>query len=88
LPWPENTLTTTLKASGPPVTDKCEHCGCKHQMGGPIWADPICDVDFIDRVVKSINNKEEKLSTAERIEGMLRSQYLMISRVQCTENTY
>ena len=58
-------------ASGPPVTDKCEHCGCKHQMGGPIWADPICDVDFIDRVVKSINNKEEKLSTAERIEGML-----------------
>lgn len=58
-------------ATGPPVSDKCQHCGSRHQMGGPIWADPICDVDFIDRVIKSVSLNEAKLKTSERIVGML-----------------
>ncbi|VDI71408.1 tRNA (guanine26-N2/guanine27-N2)-dimethyltransferase [Mytilus galloprovincialis] len=58
-------------ATGPPVTDKCEHCGSKHHIGGPIWADPICDIDFIDRVINRVNDNKDSLKTSERIVGML-----------------
>ncbi|XP_052099947.1 tRNA (guanine(26)-N(2))-dimethyltransferase-like isoform X2 [Mytilus californianus] len=58
-------------ATGPPVTDKCEHCGSKHHIGGPIWADPICDIDFIDSVINRVNDNKDSLKTSERIVGML-----------------
>ncbi|KAL1265923.1 hypothetical protein QQF64_003950 [Cirrhinus molitorella] len=30
-------------ATGPPVGPNCEHCGQRHQLGGPVWAEPIHD---------------------------------------------
>lgn len=58
-------------ASGPPVTNSCEHCGGKHQIGGPVWADPICDSDFIDKVIDNVSKEKDKLKTSDRIIGML-----------------
>ncbi|KAJ3614412.1 hypothetical protein NHX12_017986 [Muraenolepis orangiensis] len=34
-------------ATGPPVGPVCENCGQRHQLGGPIWAEPLHDVDFV-----------------------------------------
>uniref|UniRef100_A0A672IC29 tRNA (guanine(26)-N(2))-dimethyltransferase n=1 Tax=Salarias fasciatus TaxID=181472 RepID=A0A672IC29_SALFA len=36
-------------ATGPPVGPECEHCGQRHQMGGPLWAEPIHDSAFVQR---------------------------------------
>lgn len=58
-------------AFGPPVTDTCEHCGGKHQIGGPVWADPICNINFIDNVIDSVSKEKDKLGTSDRIIGML-----------------
>lgn len=56
---------------GPPVGPTCEHCGHKHQIGGPMWSAPIHDVDFIDKMLKRIERDGEQFGTSERMVGML-----------------
>ncbi|XP_041366560.1 tRNA (guanine(26)-N(2))-dimethyltransferase-like isoform X2 [Gigantopelta aegis] len=57
--------------TGPPVGPRCDHCGFKHHFGGPIWVDPIHDVDFIQSVLRNIQEDPNQLRTSERIVGML-----------------
>ncbi|KAJ8913229.1 hypothetical protein NQ315_016172 [Exocentrus adspersus] len=54
--------------TGPAVSQKCEHCGHSHHIGGPIWTDPIHSPDFVQEVLKTAS---DKLNTFKRIQGVL-----------------
>ncbi|XP_019959612.2 tRNA (guanine(26)-N(2))-dimethyltransferase [Paralichthys olivaceus] len=58
-------------ANGPPVGPECEHCGQRHQMGGPLWVEPIHDVAFVQRVLSAVSGNPSRFGTSKRIEGML-----------------
>ncbi|KAG7274496.1 hypothetical protein CRUP_025689, partial [Coryphaenoides rupestris] len=42
-------------ATGPPIGPECEHCGQRHQLGGPIWAEPLHDVSFVQKLSSTIH---------------------------------
>ncbi|XP_056136120.1 tRNA (guanine(26)-N(2))-dimethyltransferase isoform X2 [Lampris incognitus] len=58
-------------ATGPPIGPVCEHCGQKHQLGGPVWAEPLHDMAFVQKVLVSVSGNPSRFGTAKRIEGML-----------------
>ncbi|KAM6940499.1 tRNA (guanine(26)-N(2))-dimethyltransferase [Xenentodon cancila] len=58
-------------ATGPPVGPECEHCGQRHQLGGPIWAEPIHDLAFVQKVLSAVSGNPSRYGTSKRIEGML-----------------
>lgn len=58
-------------AAGPPVGPACEHCGGKHQLGGPLWAEPIHDTEFVNKVLSAVAQNPGRFGTSKRIEGVL-----------------
>uniref|UniRef100_A0A4W6E5N6 tRNA (guanine(26)-N(2))-dimethyltransferase n=1 Tax=Lates calcarifer TaxID=8187 RepID=A0A4W6E5N6_LATCA len=58
-------------ATGPPVGTECDHCGHKHQMGGPIWAEPIHDLEFVQKVLSAVSGNPSRFGTSKRINGIL-----------------
>uniref|UniRef100_A0A452SC03 tRNA (guanine(26)-N(2))-dimethyltransferase n=1 Tax=Ursus americanus TaxID=9643 RepID=A0A452SC03_URSAM len=58
-------------ACGPPVAPECGHCGQRHQLGGPLWAEPIHDLDFVGRVLEAVSTNPGRFHTSERIRGVL-----------------
>ncbi|KAL2086869.1 hypothetical protein ACEWY4_017928 [Coilia grayii] len=58
-------------ATGPPVGTSCEHCGQRHQLGGPLWAEALHDVGFVQRVLSAVSGNPSRFGTAKRIEGIL-----------------
>lgn len=58
-------------ATGPPVGPECEHCGQRHQMGGPLWAEPMHDSAFVQKVLSAVSGNPSRFGTSKRIEGML-----------------
>ncbi|XP_061770666.1 tRNA (guanine(26)-N(2))-dimethyltransferase [Nerophis ophidion] len=58
-------------ANGPPVGPSCEHCGQRHQLGGPIWAEPLHDQAFVQKVLTAVSGNPSRFGTSKRIEGML-----------------
>ncbi|XP_038146571.1 tRNA (guanine(26)-N(2))-dimethyltransferase [Cyprinodon tularosa] len=58
-------------ATGPPVGPECEHCGQRHQLGGPIWAEAIHDLEFVQKVLAAVSGNPSRFGTSKRIEGML-----------------
>ncbi|KAK1885724.1 tRNA (guanine(26)-N(2))-dimethyltransferase, partial [Dissostichus eleginoides] len=40
-------------------------------LGGPIWAEPIHDLDFVQKVLSAVSTNPSRFGTAKRIEGML-----------------
>ncbi|KAF0886686.1 TRM1 dimethyltransferase, partial [Crocuta crocuta] len=58
-------------ACGPPVSPECEHCGQRHQLGGPLWAEPIHDLDFVGRVLEAVSTNPSRFHTSPRIQGVL-----------------
>ncbi|KAM8880172.1 tRNA (guanine(26)-N(2))-dimethyltransferase isoform 1-T1 [Spinachia spinachia] len=58
-------------AIGPPVGPECQHCGQRHQLGGPIWAEPIHDSAFVQKVLSAVSGNPSRFGTSKRIEGML-----------------
>ncbi|XP_069051762.1 tRNA (guanine(26)-N(2))-dimethyltransferase isoform X1 [Lepisosteus oculatus] len=58
-------------ASGPPVGPNCEHCGYKHHLGGPIWAEPIHSPEFVQKVLSAVSANPSRFATSRRIEGIL-----------------
>ncbi|XP_075715233.1 tRNA (guanine(26)-N(2))-dimethyltransferase [Rhinoderma darwinii] len=57
--------------TGPPVGTSCEFCHQKHQVGGPIWVEPLHDVTFVQRVLAASERNPKRFKTSDRIEGML-----------------
>uniref|UniRef100_A0A8C2JGR0 tRNA (guanine(26)-N(2))-dimethyltransferase n=1 Tax=Cyprinus carpio TaxID=7962 RepID=A0A8C2JGR0_CYPCA len=58
-------------ATGPPVGPNCEHCRQRHQLGGPIWAEPIHDITFVQKVLSAVSGNPTRFRTSKRIEGVL-----------------
>ncbi|KAM6972546.1 tRNA (guanine(26)-N(2))-dimethyltransferase [Aplochiton taeniatus] len=58
-------------ATGPPIGPNCEHCGHRHQLGGPVWAEPLHDVAFVQKVLSAVSGNPSRFGTSKRIEGML-----------------
>ncbi|XP_004084262.1 tRNA (guanine(26)-N(2))-dimethyltransferase [Oryzias latipes] len=58
-------------ATGPPVGPECQHCGHRHQLGGPIWAEPIHDLRFVQKVLSAVSGNPSRFGTSKRIEGVL-----------------
>uniref|UniRef100_A0A669F9K6 tRNA (guanine(26)-N(2))-dimethyltransferase n=1 Tax=Oreochromis niloticus TaxID=8128 RepID=A0A669F9K6_ORENI len=58
-------------ATGPPVGPECEHCGQRHQLGGPIWAESIHDLEFVQKVLSAVSGNPSRFGTSKRIEGVL-----------------
>ncbi|XP_014269291.2 tRNA (guanine(26)-N(2))-dimethyltransferase [Maylandia zebra] len=58
-------------ATGPPVGPECEHCGQRHQLGGPIWAESIHDLEFVQKVLSAVLGNPCRFGTSKRIEGVL-----------------
>lgn len=62
-------------AKGPLAPDTCEHCDTPHHVAGPLWAGPIHNDAFIDKMLE-IHSQESEFDpsvygTASRIKGML-----------------
>ncbi|XP_075758554.1 tRNA (guanine(26)-N(2))-dimethyltransferase isoform X2 [Pelodiscus sinensis] len=58
-------------ASGPPVGPSCEHCGQRHQLGGPVWAEPLHDLAFVQRILSALGSNPGRFRTQARIQGVL-----------------
>ncbi|OJD13137.1 N2,N2-dimethylguanosine tRNA methyltransferase [Blastomyces percursus] len=59
-------------AQGPTTTPTCEHCGFKTHLAGPMWAGPLHNNIFIQRILDLLPGADkETYPTAGRIEGML-----------------
>ncbi|XP_044134865.1 tRNA (guanine(26)-N(2))-dimethyltransferase isoform X1 [Bufo gargarizans] len=57
--------------TGPPIGTSCEFCQQKHQVGGPIWAEPLHDITFVQKVLVASERCPKRFNTSDRIEGML-----------------
>ncbi|KLJ13391.1 hypothetical protein EMPG_11667, partial [Blastomyces silverae] len=59
-------------AQGPTTTPTCEHCGFKTHLAGPMWAGPLHNNIFIQRILDLLPGADkETYPTVGRIEGML-----------------
>ncbi|XP_075381928.1 tRNA (guanine(26)-N(2))-dimethyltransferase isoform X1 [Mycteria americana] len=58
-------------ATGPPVGPTCEFCQQRHQLGGPMWAEPLHDPAFVERVLAALESSPGRFQTEERMRGML-----------------
>ncbi|KAM6307823.1 LOW QUALITY PROTEIN: tRNA (guanine(26)-N(2))-dimethyltransferase [Podargus strigoides] len=58
-------------ATGPPVGPTCEFCQQRHQLGGPIWAEPLHDPAFVSGVLAALERSPGRFQTEERMRGML-----------------
>lgn len=41
------------------------------QLGGPIWAEPIHDLPFVQKVLSAVSGNPSRFGTSKRIEGVL-----------------
>ncbi|XP_064293293.1 tRNA (guanine(26)-N(2))-dimethyltransferase isoform X1 [Phalacrocorax carbo] len=58
-------------ATGPPVGPTCEFCQQRHQLGGPMWAEPLHDSAFVERVLAALESSPGRFQTEQRMQGML-----------------
>ncbi|NXS31422.1 TRM1 dimethyltransferase, partial [Pomatostomus ruficeps] len=58
-------------ATGPPVGPTCEFCHQRHQVGGPMWAEPLHDPAFVEGVLAALERSPGRFSTEPRLRGML-----------------
>ncbi|XP_022089440.1 tRNA (guanine(26)-N(2))-dimethyltransferase-like isoform X2 [Acanthaster planci] len=58
-------------ALGPPVGTNCENCGSRFLLGGPMWAEPIHDPDFVKKLLSHITAHSDRFHTSPRMKGIL-----------------
>ena len=59
-------------AQGPSVSPCCEHCGFKTHLGGPMWAGPLHNPYFVQRILDRLPSLDSSTyQTLDRLEGML-----------------
>lgn len=59
-------------AQGPVAGSHCEHCGFKTHLAGPMWAGPLHNPHFIQKVLAMLPTLDSDIyQTIPRIEGML-----------------
>ncbi|KAL9619275.1 MAG: hypothetical protein Q9160_006127 [Pyrenula sp. 1 TL-2023] len=61
-------------AQAPSTTPNCEHCGFKTHLSGPMWAGPLHNSHFIQRILDTLPTLDKaSYTTTARIEGVLTS---------------
>lgn len=61
-------------AQAPSTTPNCEHCGFKTHLSGPMWAGPLHNTHFIQRILDTLPTLDKtSYTTTARIEGVLTS---------------
>ena len=59
-------------AQAPNVTPNCEHCGSKTHLGGPMWAGPLHNPYFVQRILDTLPTVDKEVyGTTARLQGML-----------------
>jgi tRNA (guanine26-N2/guanine27-N2)-dimethyltransferase len=59
-------------AQAPNVTPNCEHCGSKTHLGGPMWAGPLHNPYFVQRILDKLPTADKEVyCTTARLQGML-----------------
>ncbi|KAL4780489.1 S-adenosyl-L-methionine-dependent methyltransferase [Aspergillus varians] len=59
-------------AQAPTASQKCEHCGMKTHLSGPMWAGPLHNPHFIQKVLNLLPQVDRDVyQTIDRVEGML-----------------
>jgi tRNA (guanine26-N2/guanine27-N2)-dimethyltransferase len=59
-------------AQGPSVGPTCEHCGFKTHLGGPMWAGPLHNPYFVQRILDRLPSLDSSTyQTLDRLQGML-----------------
>lgn len=59
-------------AQGPVSGPHCEHCGLKTHLAGPMWAGPLHNPHFIQKILDMLPGADrDTYQTVPRIEGML-----------------
>jgi tRNA (guanine26-N2/guanine27-N2)-dimethyltransferase len=59
-------------AQAPNTNQLCEHCGSKAHLAGPMWAGPLHNPAFIEKILNDLKYADPEIyQTKPRIEGML-----------------
>lgn len=61
-------------AQAPTASPTCEHCGNKTHVAGPMWAGPLHNADFINKVLEAVDADtvdKNVYGTWQRVHGML-----------------
>ncbi|RMZ78882.1 hypothetical protein DV738_g3647, partial [Chaetothyriales sp. CBS 135597] len=59
-------------AQAPSSPQLCEHCSKKMHLGGPMWAGPLHNPEFVRRVLDRLDNLDKTTyGTLDRVRGML-----------------
>ncbi|CAK7227230.1 RNA methyltransferase tRNA(m5U54)methyltransferase [Sporothrix bragantina] len=59
-------------ATGPTTEPRCEHCNSKTHLAGPMYAGPIHQAEFIQRILDDLPSVDTDIyGTTHRIKGML-----------------
>ncbi|KAH8433594.1 tRNA (guanine26-N2)-dimethyltransferase [Aspergillus melleus] len=59
-------------AQGPVAGTHCEHCGSKTHIGGPMWAGPLHNPQYIQKILDMLPGTDaDTYQTLSRLEGML-----------------
>lgn len=60
------------RVHGPPTNTQCEYCHSRLNFGGPLYSQPIHDLEFVQSLLTSLDNPElGELKTEKRIRGIL-----------------
>lgn len=60
-----------LPSRAPTVAQQCPECSAAYQIGGPIWLDPIHNQEFVDRVLKKMEEGREGFASFRRVHGLV-----------------
>ncbi|EPE02326.1 dimethylguanosine trna methyltransferase [Ophiostoma piceae UAMH 11346] len=61
-------------ASGPTAESHCEHCHSKTHIAGPMYAGPLHQADFVNRILDDLPHVDKDVyGTTSRIRGMLQT---------------
>ena len=59
-------------AQGPTAGPHCSHCGIKTHLAGPMWAGPLHNPNYIQKILDMLPGADKEIyQTTDRIEGML-----------------
>ncbi|PKA57074.1 putative tRNA (guanine(26)-N(2))-dimethyltransferase 2 [Apostasia shenzhenica] len=58
---------------GPAVSQECSDCGKKFNMGGPIWAAPMHDQEWVLSVLTNVKAMKDRYPAYEKISAVLTS---------------
>lgn len=61
-------------SAGPTAAPRCEHCDTKTHLAGPMYAGPIHQADFVQRILDDLPHvSTDVYGTTDRIRGMLQT---------------